>query len=379
MTAMRVGLWTVVWLVVCAPLATAADLPGEAVFAAGKGGYNTYRIPALIVTKKGTVLAFCEARASRSDRGRIDTVLRRSTDGGKTWGPLQVVWTDGENTCGNPCPVIDRASGTILLLSTWNLATDSEGAIIAGKSKDTRRPFVCRSTDEGKTWSTPVDISAACRLKQWGWYATGPGVGIQLTRGKHKGRLVIPANHSDRGYKDHSYGSHVLLSDDAGKTWRRSGVIRPGCNESQVAELSDGSLMMNMRSYAPHGLRSISVSTDGGATWPRATQDKALIESTCQASFLRYSFASPGRKSVLLFSNPATKRGRHHMTVRASFDEGRTWPAAKLITPAPSAYSCLTVLPDGKIGLLYEAGQRNAYEGVYFTRFALDSLKAVPK
>jgi len=350
------------------------------VFVSGTQGHHTYRVPALIVTKKGTLLALCEGRKrSGVDNGDINMVLRRSEDGGKTWGPMQIVWDDGDNTCGNACPVVDQQTGTIWLLLTWNRGDDHESQIIAGRSEDARRPYVCCSTDDGKTWSKPMDISETCRDPDWGWYATGPGVAIKLTRGKYKGRLVCPANHSSRKYKDHHYGAHVIYSDDGGKTWQRSGVIRPGCNESQVVELADGTLMMNMRSYAPLGHRAIATSTDGGQRWSKIWHHLDLPEPTCQASFLRYTTVDDGGKNRLLFSNPPTQRYsqasrldyRDHLTVRLSYDEGKTWPVSRLICEGHSAYSCLTILPDKSIGLLYD---RDHHKEVTFANFTLDWL-----
>ena len=212
-------------------------------FLGGQGGYHTYRVPSVIVTKKGTLLAFCEARKHhRSDDGDIDLVVRRSFDGSNTWEPMRIVWDDGDNTCGNACPVVDENSGTIWLAMTWNRSEDTEDLIIAGESKHPRRPYLCYSNDDGRTWSSPADLSETCRNPEWGWYATGPGVAIQLKRGKNKGRLVVPASHSSRVYTEvidifgrkvnAGYGSHVIYSDDRGKTWRRSQPIRPGCNES---------------------------------------------------------------------------------------------------------------------------------------------------
>ena len=237
-------------------------------------GHGLYRIPAVIVTQKGTVLAFAEGREGQEDSGDIDLVLKRSSDNGKTWSEQSVVWSDGGNTCGNPCPVIDQTTGRIILMMTWNLGTADESDIIKHDFDDTRRPYMCYSDDDGLTWSKPVDLTATCKDPDWGWYATGPGVAIQLKSEKYKNRLVIPANHSyttnnkeeqvtEGGY---GYGSHVLLSDDGGVNWRMSAVITPGCNESQVVELSDGRLVMNMRSYNRMGCRAIATSEDGGET-----------------------------------------------------------------------------------------------------------------
>src|SRR5262249_53960976 len=154
-------------------------------------GYHTYRIPSLIVSPKGTVLAFCEGRKnSGSDAGDIDLVLKRSTDGGKTWQPMQVVWDDGPNTCGNPCPVVDRQPGTIWLAMTHNLGSDTEKQIIERTAKGTRTVWITKSADDGATWSKPIEITAAVKKPDWTWFATGPGVAIQTA----KGRLVIPCD-----------------------------------------------------------------------------------------------------------------------------------------------------------------------------------------
>lgn len=338
------------------------------VFESGEGGYHTYRIPALIVTKKGTLLAFCEGRKnSRSDTGEINTLLRRSFDGGKTWGPVQLVAADGPNTFGNPCPVVDQATGTIWLPLTKNLGADNEADIKMATAKGTRTVWICKSTDDGATWSTPVEITSSTKKANWAWYATGPGVGIQLK----SGRLVIPCDYAIVGTRD--YGSHVIYSDDSGETWKIGGESFPQCNECQVVELEDGSLMLNMRSYRGQYCRSVSISKDGGLTFTDPKPDETLVEPVCQASFLRYTESKTHGKSRLLFSNPASIR-RNMMTVRMSYDEGKTWPVMKLLDPRFGAYSCLTALPDMEIGLLYECGEKDAYQTITFARFGLDWL-----
>ena len=348
----------------------------EALFVAGRDGYHTYRIPSLLVTKKGTLLAFCEGRkGGQGDAGNIDLLMKRSEDGGATWSAQQVIWDDDGNTCGNPCPVVDRRTGTIWMLNTWNLGSDSEREIVAGTSKDTRRVFAYCSTDDGRTWSKPVDITKAAKRPEWGWYATGPGVGIQLRRGKHKGRLVIPCDNSCLEFPDHKYASHVLYSDDGGKTWQLSKEIRPACNECQVVELVDGTLMMNMRSYNGKACRAVATSADGGGTWSKIRHATDLPESVCQASLVRYDAVDAGgKKNRLLFSNPAVTGGRTRMTVRLSDDEGKSWPVAKLLHAGPAAYSSLAVLPDGRVACLYEAGVDHAYEAIVLARFTVEWL-----
>ena len=161
----------------------------------------------------GGLLAFCEARRTTgSDTDDIDLVLKRSADGGATWGEMQVIWDDGPNTCGNPCAVVDRETGVVWLLACHNLVEDHEMKIWEGVSKGTRTVWAIRSEDSGASWSSPVEITSATKAPNWTWYATGPGSGIQLQHGNHKGRLVIPCDHGVAGGWD--YHSHVFYSDD---------------------------------------------------------------------------------------------------------------------------------------------------------------------
>lgn len=346
--------------------ASAADsVPQLDVFVSGQDGYHTYRIPSVIVTAKGTVLAFCEGRKSgQSDAGDIDLLVKRSSDGGHTFSRQQIVWDDGPNTCGNPCPVIDRKTGTIWLLLTHNLGKDEESRILSGTSQGTRTVWVSRSTDDGLTWSKPAEITASTKRADWTWYATGPGIGIQL----RSGRMVIPCDHYDAQSK-RPY-SHVIYSDDSGATWKLGGSVGPGMDESQAVEFGDGTLLLNMRNYnRQHTGRGVATSSDGGQTWSAIHYDPTLVEPVCQASILRYD--PDGAARGILFSNPASVGQRRAMTVRMSRDECRTWPVAKVVWPGPAAYSCLGVLSDGTILCLYERGDRHAYEKITLARLTL--------
>jgi sialidase-1 len=337
------------------------------VFVAGEQGYNTFRIPAVIATGKGTLLAFAEARRSGAgDAGDIDLVLKRSHDGGDSWSPLQVVGDNGPNTFGNPCPVIDRQTGTIWLLTTRNLGTDREKDIIAGTSQAGRTVWVLKSRDDGATWSAPAEITASVKRPDWTWYATGPGVGIQT----QTGRLVIPANHALAVTGEHH--SHVIFSDDGGDSWQLGGSADSGTNESQVVELADGRMMLNMRNHPPKpsNFRMVATSSDLGRTWSAASPDAALIEPPAQASLLRLTTAAGQERNRLVFSNPASTR-RERMAVRLSYDEGASWPVLRIVHEGPAAYSSLVVLPDRSIGLLYERGDRSPYERLVFARFTL--------
>jgi sialidase-1 len=341
----------------------------QVLFASGAGGYHSYRIPALLVTARGSLLAFCEGRKrGRRDSGDIDLLVRRSTDGGKTWGKAQVVWDDGDNTCGNPCPVLDRTTGTVWLLMTHNLGGDTEAQILDGTARGTRTVWVTRSDDDGLTWGRPVEITRDVKKADWTWYATGPGVGIQTKRG----RLVIPCDNYVKGSKARQ--AHVIFSDDAGRTWKLGGVVGPDCNESQVVERADGSLLLNMRSYRGTNRRLVAVSTDGGETFSRPEEDGALVEPVCQASLLRCL----GEGGGILFSNPAATR-RERLTVRLSTDEGKTWAHARVLHEGPAAYSCLAVLADGTIACLYERGDRGPYETIALARFSRAWLAGADK
>ena len=165
-----------------------APIDDPALFRSGEDAYDTFRIPALIEASNGDLLAFAEGRVGgRGDSGDIDLVLRRSSDGGDTWSDLEIVWDDGVNTCGNPCPVVDSSDGTIHLLATRNLGHDHESEIIAGTSEGTRTVWVLTSTDHGATWTEPREITSATKRPDWTWYATGPGNGIQLRSGPKAG------------------------------------------------------------------------------------------------------------------------------------------------------------------------------------------------
>ncbi len=329
-----------------------------AVFISGEGGYHTYRIPALIKSQDGTLIAFCEGRKSSvSDTGDIDLVYKLSRDDGKTWSDMKILWDDRQNTCGNPCPVIDKTTGNILLLLTWNRGDDTEMEIINGTSKDTRRVFITQSEDNGKTWSKPEEITNSAKHPDWNWYATGPGIGIQITGDKYKNRIVIPCDHSNK--RDKQWYSHVIYSDDGGKTWTYSNPIGPKTNECQVVELSNNKLLINMRNYNREYLcRAISVSNDGGISWGDITYDKELIEPICQASLIKHPTVN---QEYLIFSNPAD-------------DYGKTWKYKKMIYGGPSAYSSLYSLNESEIGLLYECGNKSPYEKIVFQKIDIQKI-----
>lgn len=347
------------------------------IFTGGQEGYACFRIPAVIVAPDHTLLAFAEGRKyGCSDTGDIDLVLKRSSDNGQSWGDLELVWDAGPNTAGNPAPVVDVETGVVFLLSTWNLGTDRERQIIDQTSTDTRRVFLLTSDNNGITWSEPAEITPSVKQPDWTWYATGPGSGTQLTRPPYAGRLVVACDHIEADTQH--YYSHVIFSDDHGATWQLGGsTLQHEVNESEVAELSDGRLLLNMRNYAPGARhRKTAFSADGGQTWGHLMSDSTLIEPICQASLQRFQFPEEGQ-SILLFSNPASNVRRENLTLRASYDEGQTWPKSLLVHNSMSAYSDIVRLPDGYVGVLFEAGPDHdrAYFGIAFRRIALSELE----
>ncbi|HVJ46140.1 MAG TPA: sialidase family protein [Luteolibacter sp.] len=329
------------------------------VFEAGKEGYHTFRIPAVVLAKDGGLLAFCEARKNdRKDHGDIDLVVKRSGDAGKTWSTLRVLHDgggDGPVTMGNPAPVVDE-TGKVHLVFCRN---NSEVLYLS-------------SDDHGATWSEPKEITQGLRKDGWGWYATGPGHGIQLSEGKQKGRIIIPANHrfGAQGDDKGSYGAHSIFSDDSGKTWQLGFIggeangIHP--NENTAAELpaADGRsrVLFNVRNNKgenPNG-RAAVVSVDGGQT---VTGDFTAIGTidapACQGSSLR------GRNGRIFFTSPRGKK-RENLTLWISSDEGKTWIAGETIHAGPAAYADIVEVHQDIVGVLFENGVKESYERISF-------------
>lgn len=356
------------------PTGPAADTPAfVTVFEQGRGGWPDYRIPALVVTGQGTLLAFAEGRQSLRDNAQNDIVLRRSTDRGRSWLPIQLVAEDGENNLNNPSAVVVRETGRVLLMYQRYPHGFHEKEVVPGYD-DPRvcRSFLVHSDDDGATWSKPVELTRSVKRPGGATsIASGPGVGIQLARGAHRGRLLIPFNEGPYG----SWKVYAAYSDDRGATWRYGEVASdtsPGVgNEVQMVELSDGSVMLNARSFNGTRKRKTALSRDGGQSWSGLAEDPVLIEPECQGSILRYTWAEERGRSRLLFLNPATTKGRTNGTLRLSYDEGRTWPVEKTLHAGSFAYSCLAVLPDLSIGCLFEL---DAYKKIAFARVTLEWL-----
>lgn len=336
------------------------DVSSPHIFEAKNHGYHTFRIPAIVKTKEGTLIAFCEGRKnSGSDTGDINLICRRSIDGGKSWSRIIMIWDDGENTCGNPSPVVDPITGRIHLLMTWNNGLDGKSASDFNKEGltiDTRRVFYTFSDDDGKSWNTPKEITLSAKKDNWGWYATGPCHAIILQHGLYKGRIVIPCDHNVIGGKGYS---HVIYSDDNGKTWKIGGEVLGG-NECSIEELHNGNIIMSCRSS---GYRIIAYSQDGGNTFSTGNKCISLPDPTCQGSMIGVDF--DGRQ-ILLHANCAAT-SRIMLTVKSSQDDGKTWSLGKTIWEGKSAYSDIVVLEDGTLGILYENGLKSSYERISFS------------
>lgn len=337
------------------------------VFEHGQDGYTCFRIPTIINTRNGDLLAFAEGRKnSCSDTGDIDIVMKRSKDGGQTWSPLQLIWDAGENVCGNQSPILDPETGKLVLLCCWNLGEDHEPQIIASESKDTRRVFVLTSEDDGQTWSTPRDITTQVKEDNWTWYATGPCHGTVLQHGAYTGRMILGTNHMVKG--SGAKHSTIIYSDDQGESWHLGAVQHEeGGNESTVAELSNGTVMLNMRNYdrsqAP--CRSLLRSYDGGQTASISTFATELTEPVCQGSML----STPD--GTLLFCNPFSENARENLSLHLSTDGGATWPKVITVCTGLAAYSDLVLLNRKIIGVLYETGLNEPYEQIVFQPIAI--------
>jgi sialidase-1 len=338
-------------------------------------GYACFRIPAIVRATNGMVLAFAEGRvADCGDDGDIDVVLRRSTDGGKTWGPLQVVSEGNGSTHGNPVPIVDKRTGRIVLVTTHN----GPAPCTNGCDRD---PYVQTSDDFGATWTTPRELTEG-KLANWNfWYATGPMHGIQLQHGPHAGRLIVGASFETYdGVGAHVYGTHLLYSDDAGQTWhigattsRDDGEVI--AQEVTVVELTDGRIYALARERGTDpGNRAYAISSDGGETFDKPFRTlPRLVMPDVQGSLLRFSDRNDGdRRNRILFSAPAHPSAREVMTIRSSYDEARTWETwneGKVLYWGPTAYSDMVRLDGDQAGLLYEAGAWTPYETIRYARF----------
>lgn len=342
---------------------SAGNLPdSSAVFVPG-GEYASMRIPALVMTKQGTLLAFCEGRISTaSDWADMDMLMRRSTDRGKTWEPVVVIAPrqSGQPT-SNPTPIVD-----------------SEGTIHLLYQRDYARAYYVNSKDDGKTWSAPTDITYAFEAFKpeydWKVLAPGPGHAIQLKNG----RLLAPVwlSDPDRLVPRRGHGPScvtTIYSDDLGKTWKRGEIVANNSpelkspNESMVVQLDDGRVMINMRNPTDVRRKAISYSPDGISSWSKPVFDEELFEPVCMSGLIKVPSGDKGKR-LLLFSNPDSrdipKHPRRNLTIKLSYDEGQSWPVQKVLHRGPSGYSDMAV--DGNdVYCLFETNRES--EGWNYT------------
>jgi sialidase-1 len=340
------------------------------VFWEGMDSVHTYRIPAVVTTDNGTILAFAEARkTSSSDKTPTKLVVRRSLNGGTNWQACQTIRDDGNNALMDPCPVIDRTTDRIWLFHTrYPYGWDNDNPI-AGLGLDSCTVWVTYSDDNGATWSTAQNITNSVKLADWTSYNIGPGVGIQKTIKAYIGRLIIPCSHGGGTVGN----NHIIYSDDNGQSWHLGSAYISSGSESQAVELYNGGILVNIRNGGVFG-RRYAKSLTGGASWSSIAYAPQLVEPVCQASILRFTTQSIDGRNRILFSNPASGCERVNMTVKMSYDECNTWPMAKKIHSGPAGYSCLTVLPDKQIGCLYECGTSYYYEKISFAMFSVQWL-----
>lgn len=343
-------------LALCACVSLNADPTAPSVvFKAGETDkFPSIRIPALLCTKQGTLLAVAEGRNKAHDQAENDYILRRSTDNGKTWSKSEVILEQGDTCLNNPCLVQDVRSGRIFLFfQTFPKGVGQFTKSVKTGPEGPNKIGYITSDDDGKTWSKPVDVSDL-KPADTTTTASGPGIGVQLTKGAKAGRLVIPFNSKDSGS---NFVNWVAYSDDAGKTWKRGGTVpqeKMQLNEVQVSETSDGGLYLNARQWKGSGGRKVAWSRDGGETWSNAKEDKSLPEPVCQASLISFR---DGARFVTLFLNPEGDppgKGRANGVLRLSLDDGKTWKVSRLLVPGKFAYSSMARMKDGRIGVLYE-------------------------
>jgi sialidase-1 len=352
-----------------ANLTAAARVEKTSLFEAGEDGYAVFRIPGIVVTAQGTVLAYCVGRKTPGDWADIDIFLRRSTDGGATWEPRKQLGDAGTSTVDNPTAIVDRKTDAVHMLYQIDYA----------------RCYYIRSDDDGKTFSDPVDITPVFeefrREYDWNVIAPGPGHGIQLTGG----RLIVPVWLSTGGHRHRPSIVSVVYSDDHGGSWHRGDVVVrtdeqfKNPSETVAVELTDGRVMLNIRNECEQHRRLVSFSADGATEWTKPVFDETLFEPICFGSTQRFSTQAEDTANRILFVNPNSgSRARQNLTVRLSYDEGKSWPVQKVLEPGIAGYSDLAVGPDGSIYCLYERGGLggNHYhtQGVWVAKFSLDWL-----
>jgi Neuraminidase (sialidase) len=390
-----------------------SPLTANPVFSSGEEGYAAFRIPSIVRAANGNLVALAEGRVqSASDAAAtIRIVSKISRDDGRSWGPLRVVARNfvagAEFAAMNASPVVDTVHGTGRIVLLFKKLECSEWQIAQGRGL--MRTFSIVSDDHGESWHAERDITGQVhhpyqpayrdlcpaaaqpenQAHEWRIQVPTLGHAIQLRGGVDspslRGRLLHVGSRTRGDASVFAGENYLFWSDDLGDTWqigptitmRSDGSPAKGLNEATVVELSDGRIMVNSRNYQneqPVRQRAVTIGSfddRGQCTFEAARHDRTLIEPAVQASLLRYSWdgevGGDGR-SRILFANPAHPTARVQMTVRLSYDDGETWPVAKMIDPGPGAYSDLVVQANGDIGLLYERGNAG---GIVYTSLSL--------
>ncbi|MBL8215409.1 MAG: exo-alpha-sialidase [Bryobacterales bacterium] len=387
---------------ICSIALAAPDAVRSGVFPAGSEGYAVYRIPGLAVSPKGALLAYAEARKhTGSDWDQIDLVLRRSEDGGATWSPQQVLGRLATPVTQNPVTASRRPPDAARI--TYNnpviISDAKKGLVHFLFCVEYMRAFYMRSTDDGRTFSPPVEITATFNQFRpeynWKVIATGPGHGIQLKNG----RLLVPVWLSNSETDPHHPNLlATIYSDDHGATWRRGAIASRTAgevtnpNETVAVQLANGHVMLNARSTSTRHRRLILTSPDGASRWSQPRFQEELLEPICFGSIVRYGKTSRRGPNRLLFVNPdnlqrggqpgepGRSRDRRNLTVQLSEDDGATWTRKRVIDAGWSGYSDIAVTPDQSIFVLYERGDPTADRlrivALTLVRFPLDWITA---
>ncbi|MEW4489322.1 sialidase family protein [Thalassoglobus sp. JC818] len=362
--------------------------------------FDLYHIPGIVVTAKGTVLAWCEARHGGGDWSDIRVLLRRSEDDGKSWSPPESIVEVADPKPKNPFAL--RLKNVNTSHVTYNnpvLIADRDGTVHMVFCLEYMRAFYQKSEDDGRSWSEPVEITEAFNQfkKDYPWkvLATGPNHSIQL----QNGRLLIPVwlSTGEGGNAHRPSVTSTIYSDDGGKTWQAGEIAVPNTeewinpNETVAVELSDGRVMLNVRNESKKHRRLVTISEDGISGWSTPTFDESLLEPICMGGLVRYDH---GDENLLLFSNPhnldgarkgkaepGKSRQRKNLSVKISSDEGNSWATSKVLEPGPSMYSDIAVTHDGTILCFYGTGKKPGFAGDALTlaRFNLEWLQSPDK
>lgn len=362
----------------------------------GEDNVHTYRIPGLATSNKGTLLAVYDKRNAGSGdlQGDIDVAMSRSTDGGESWEPMKVIMDMGEygglpqnqNGIGDPAILVDKKTGNIWVAAVWAHGSPNQPNWWASKPgmlpSETSQQMLVRSSDDGKTWSAPINITSQVKDPSWQLLLQGPGAGISLKDGTLVFAAQFKKDIGQRGLDGGQYTCHstIMYSQDGGTTWKIGAGAKSNTTEAQPVELPDGSIMLNMRDdrnrkdKSDSNGRAVATTNDLGKTWTvHPSSNSALPEPNCMASIISVDAKVNGKmQHILFFSNPADKSNRNNMTIKVSLDGGLTWPKEHWITynAQPSyGYSCLTQIDKHTIGLLYE-GAGN----LFFQKFKIEDF-----